>query len=73
MLEPQRKAIFNERYRNSQHLHKHWQNKEGKNKETYTLTGKRRHKEGQFEIEIPEVRAVQIPYFVSIVQETFCV
>lgn len=45
--------------------------KKEKNRETYILTGKRRRNEGQFEIEIPEVHAAQIPYFVSIVQENF--
>lgn len=47
--------------------------KKEKNWETYTLTGKRRHKEGQFETEIAEVRTAQIPYFVGLGQEAFCV
>lgn len=46
--------------------------KKEKNWETYTLTGKRRHKEGQLDTEIPEVHTAQIPHFVGIVQETFC-
>lgn len=40
---------------------------EKENSEKHSLRGKRRPREGQFEIEIPEAHAAQIPYFGSIV------